>query len=191
MAHFPWHTFLTQWAKEDTGVNVTAHFIGADEKDIQAHEMRLHTTFPPSYREFLTCTNGWTQPNILPLPLSPLAAIDRFAQRYTDVFNPWIEGVQYMKNLYGANLVVSDEDYFVYGNQQEPTTFREEYLATTFAISENIGTAFYLLNPHIVTADGEWEAWFFDLEIGAIRYRSFWELMQAEYQNFLMLKEST
>ena len=185
MAHFPWKAFLAQWAKESIGSHEFTSFRGVNEDQLQHREMQLHIIFPPSYREFLTCTNGWIEPNKLPLLLSPLAAVDRFAQRYADVFHSWMEGVQYMKNLYGASIVVSDEDYCIYGDQQEPTTFREEYLATTFAISESTGTAFYLLNPHIVTAEGECEAWVFDLEIGAIRYRSFWELMQGEYDLFM------
>ena len=44
----------------------------------------------------------------------------------------------------------------------------------------------YLLNPQVVTAAGEWEAWFLaDYLGGADRYPSFQALMEAEYQNFL------
>lgn len=42
--------------------------------------------------------------------------------------------------------------------------------------------AIYVLNPQIVTPEGEWEAWLFaDWLPGAARYRSFQDLMQAEY----------
>jgi hypothetical protein len=42
-----------------------------------------------------------------------------------------------------------------------------------------------LLNPNIVTPDGEWEALYFAHWIpGADRYPSFWELMQAEREAF-------
>ncbi|HEY3110361.1 MAG TPA: hypothetical protein VGL23_16490 [Chloroflexota bacterium] len=41
----------------------------------------------------------------------------------------------------------------------------------------------------MVTPEGEWEAWFFaNWYPGASRYRSFWELMQAEHASFLELR---
>jgi hypothetical protein len=47
----------------------------------------------------------------------------------------------------------------------------------------------YLLNPSVVFEGGEWEAWVFaSVFPGAIRYRSFWELMKAEYQTELTSK---
>src|SRR5215475_1698538 len=48
----------------------------------------------------------------------------------------------------------------------------------------------YLLNPRVVTADGEWEA--LDFNPGGAscnHYPSFWELMQAERKIFLNVKE--
>jgi len=35
--------------------------------------------------------------------------------------------------------------------------------------------------PGLRSADGEWEAWCFEGETGALRYRSFRDLMQAEF----------
>ena len=46
-----------------------------------------------------------------------------------------------------------------------------------------------LLNPKVISDQGEWDAWVFESETGAIRYRSFWELMRAEYESFLSLKD--
>jgi hypothetical protein len=46
-------------------------------------------------------------------------------------------------------------------------------------------SAVCLLNPQAITRDGEWEAWFFANWLpGARRYRSFEELMRAEYNQF-------
>jgi hypothetical protein len=43
--------------------------------------------------------------------------------------------------------------------------------------------AILLLNPKIVTDEGEWEAWYLDSKLpGAFRFRSFQELMQAQYE---------
>ncbi len=51
-------------------------------------------------------------------------------------------------------------------------------------------SAIYLLNPQVVTEEGEWEAWFFANWLpGAARYRSFQEMMEAEYQDFLALSK--
>ena len=52
-------------------------------------------------------------------------------------------------------------------------------------ISDESDSAIYLLNPEVVTAEGEWEAWLFANWLpGASRYRSFAELMEAEYRTF-------
>ncbi len=76
---------------------------------------------------------------------------------------------------------VPDEEYFVYGEEQDCVNLRREYLKTALAISEGIDSAIYLLNSQIVTEEGEWEAWFFSNTLpGAYRYQSFREMMQAE-----------
>ena len=78
-----------------------------------------------------------------------------------------------------------DEEYLVYGKTQDPARFRVEYLESALEISDTGDSAIYLLNPKVVTPDGEWEAWLFANWLpGAIRYRSFAELMEAEYHSF-------
>ena len=65
-----------------------------------------------------------------------------------------------------------------------------EYLQTALEISDVGDAGIYLLNPQVVTEEGEWETWFFANWLpGATRYRSFQELMEAEYQNFLTLSK--
>lgn len=56
---------------------------------------------------------------------------------------------------------LTDEQYLVYGDEQSTTDFRTEYLQTALEISANGDSAICLLNPEIVTPEGEWEAWFF------------------------------
>ncbi|MEU6252536.1 hypothetical protein [Streptomyces sp. NPDC047043] len=42
-----------------------------------------------------------------------------------------------------------------------------------------------LLNPCVITPDGEWEAWYLAHWLpGAVRYRSFRALMNDEYETF-------
>ena len=78
----------------------------------------------------------------------------------------------------------------MYGQEQDPITLRVEYLQTALQISDVGDSSIYLLNPQVVTEEGEWEAWFFANWLpGAARYRSFQELMKEEYRNFLALSK--
>ena len=73
----------------------------------------------------------------------------------------------------------------MYGETQDSVRFRVEYLESALEVSDIGDSAIFLLNPKVVTPDGEWEAWFFGNWLpGASRYRSFAELMEAEYQTF-------
>ena len=63
-----WPTFLSRWRRElgDAGLldewdphDPMAGVIGASEEAIAAAEARLGTRLPPSYRTFLTATDGW------------------------------------------------------------------------------------------------------------------------------------
>jgi len=63
---------------------------------------------------------------------------------------------------------------------------RRVYLRTALQISseEDCDGDLYLLNPKIVDARGEWEAWDFgNKNPGADRYQSFWEMIQAVYES--------
>jgi hypothetical protein len=60
--------------------------------------------------------------------------------------------------------------------------YRKSHLKETLQITEVGDAAVYLLNPQVITKEGEWEAWFFANWLpGARRYRSFEELMRADY----------
>ena len=110
--------------------------------------------------------------------------IDWFASKSADWLKAWKLGFHY----FGETPTVDDADYFIYGEAQNPLLIREDYLEAGLQISAG-DNAVYLLNPKIKFDDGEWEAWFFESEMGAQRYRSFWDLMQVEYRRFLDLKD--
>jgi hypothetical protein len=64
----------------------------------------------------------------------------------------------------------------------------ERHLPATLRVSarETVGTAMYLLNPEVIGADGEWEAFYFAHWLpGVRRYPSFRALMQAELEDLL------
>jgi hypothetical protein len=192
---FNWQDFLAQWSQEllasrTVRERLSAEVIaaswlgypGATEAQLAQAEARLGILFPPSYREFLKVTNGWREAGYFIHKLWSTEEIEWHAVRHQDLIDAWLEGS-------GGPHPVPDEEYFVYGEGQ--TDFREEYLQTALEISEDDprGDGVYLLNPQIVTPEGEWEAWFFAAwNEGATRYRSFWEMLHAEREDFLHMR---
>lgn len=203
MANFDWHELLTQWSRKLIEANdfiedispevITSGWLGypgATEDQIAQAETRLGTKLPPSYREFLKVTNGWRQLNSFVYKLWSTDEIEWLIVRHrNDLINPWLEG--YTSNG-SDSMSVSDEEYLVYGEEQNQDRMRVEYLQTAVEISDTGDAAILLLNPQILTMEGEWEAWFFASWLpGAKRYSSFWEMMQSEHQSFLDLLEDS
>jgi cell wall assembly regulator SMI1 len=199
MGRYNWQEFLSQWNREllasadaytqtlppEVIASGWLGYPGANDKQIAQAERRLGVSLPPSYREFLKTTNWWrmTSPSID--KLWSVEEVEWFAVRHQGWIDAWIEGAR----QYGGNLLpIADEEYFVYGEGQIEYLVRPEYLQTALEISDRGDSAIYLLNPQVCTVDGEWEAWFFaNWLAGAARYRSFWELMEAEHRTFLSL----
>jgi cell wall assembly regulator SMI1 len=163
-------------------------FPGATEEQIAAAEARLGTTFPPSYRAFLKVTNGWQQLDSSIDKVWSVEDVEWFRTRHQeDWIDLWTEG----ETMMGELPRISDEQYFVYGPEQDCVHMRSEYLSTALEISDIGDSAILLLNPEVTTPDGEWEAWFYATwQPGATRYRSFWDLMQAHYEGVLRETEN-
>ena len=101
-----------------------------------------------------------------------------------------VESIQTIIQAYRSVGIIPDEEYLIYGEHQSGPAYRAEYLLSALQISDVGDSAVYLLNPEIRTDEGEWEAWFFATWIpGARRYRSFWEMMKAEYHAYLELRK--
>lgn len=204
---FDWAQFLHRWNGEllrsrhiaetlqhalddDLPAAVEAGWLGfppATPAQLAATEARLGTTLPPSYKAFLAVSNGWQYPTTFIPKLWSCEEIAWLTVRHQGMIDAWLVGERY----YGKPVPIRDEVYLVYGPRQDPTTFRSEYLRTALDISdvEYAGTAILLLNPRIVTPEGEWEAWFHAHWLpGANRYRSFQELMLAQYESFRLLE---
>jgi hypothetical protein len=147
---------------------------GATEEQIARAEVRLGKNLPPSYREFLKATNGWRLPGHFIPRLWSTEEIEWLATKDPQTVEVWNAE---------PSPPISDKQYFVYGRGQAEYNIRPEYLRTALQISarEYAGTAIYLLNPQVMSAHGEWEAWFLAHWLpGARRYRSFWEMMRQE-----------
>jgi hypothetical protein len=213
MNSFNWESFLRQWSREllesitDNPEELPSEVIeskwlgypGATEKQIARAESRLGMALPPSYREFLKVTNGWRQTTPFIYRLWSTEDIEWFSVRHQDWINSFVErygNSSLNLDLSGNGRLVTpsipDTDYLIYGDEQDCSKLRVEYLHKVLEISDIGESTIYLLNPQVITEDGEWEAWFFgDWLPGADRYRSFQEMMLAEYENFLELRENS
>jgi hypothetical protein len=187
MSKYDWQGLMTQWNKTllDNGYGERLEpeagnwfgKKGATEEQIVQLEKRLGKPLPQSYREFLSYSNGWEHPTNFIYKLWSTDEIEWFSVRNQQWIDAWL----------GYKYPVSDEEYLKYGDEQTGA-LRAEYMQTALEISDRGDSAIYILNPQIVTPEGEWEAWFFANWLpGANRYRSFWEMMQDEYKNFLSL----
>ncbi|WP_440064582.1 SMI1/KNR4 family protein [Streptosporangium sp. OZ121] len=154
----------------------------ADEAEIRRQEQRLGRLLPPSYREFLLVSNGWDQQSFTSLHLLPIADVG------------WTRDVApHLAHRWGAPLDVPAPELpigysFDYDAPQDPNDFElVDHVPHTLQISEDVEGRVYLLNPHVITDGGEWEAWCFDalFESGGIRLRSFWHLMERAFQGEL------
>jgi hypothetical protein len=201
MNQFDWRAFLKEWTKkllrreqQDGKHDIPQQvrdtnwlgFPGATEPQLALTEARLGITLPPSYREFLSVTNGWRQlrDRVAASAGRILASdeIDWLPKREGRFYVNWMDGIE----LSGGPVAVPDDVYYVYGPNQHSCDFRDEYLQTALAISEFGDSAIYMLNPIVITAEGEWESWFFATwKSGAARYKSFQEMMQAGYRSFV------
>jgi hypothetical protein len=200
---FDWQDLLTRWSKQviDSGKYVVTPpyhygeppaevlatgwlgYAGASNDQIAKAETRLGTILPPSYREFLKVTNGWRQATPIIHKLWSTEEIEWFSVRNQQ----WIDA--YLRPGLPQLPSVGDKEYFTYGAEQNYQAVRAEYMQTALEISDTGDSAIYLLNPKVVTDEGEWEAWFFANWLpGAYRYRSFWEMMESQYE--VLLKEN-
>lgn len=176
---FDWWRFLNQWSSDLLASDDAAHWdippeiietgwIGlpaATDEQIDAAEWRLGVYLPPSYREFLKVSNGWpVMGNPFTGGLRPVDDIERFPVRN----QRWLDVIKSLPANPDVDVVYPVGD---------------EAFEAAIEICETLdGTL--LLNPLVIDADGEMEAWLFEAEFGVKRYGSFWALMQAEYELF-------
>lgn len=220
MCTFDWERFLVRWNQESLLSGrcelsnlppqiIQSGWLGyppATEVQIRKTEERLGVILPRSYREFLKVSNGWYLTTPFVYKLWAVDEIEWFATRrrtWKDDFTERYKSLHHMNMTSNGSDSCSklpsipDEEYKIYGDDQESTKLRVEYLETALEISDRADSTIYLLNPQIKAKDGEWEAWFLedaspDTEPmfyewcpGAKRYPSFLEMMQEEYRSFM------
>ncbi|MGW0485272.1 SMI1/KNR4 family protein [Nonomuraea sp. NPDC003214] len=144
----------------------------ATEAEVREIEKRLGVELPPSYRQFLLFANGWGSQD--DCRLLRIEEVGRLSDVDPSIAESWSEPKP--ENSWS----VPDELYFVYGPEQDSIHYRAEYVPDTF-LAGYWDDGVVLLNPHIRTAEGEWEAWYLaPWKPGAKRYRSFWDLAMDE-----------
>jgi hypothetical protein len=186
----PWNTELLadaqirEMLEPDVVASGWLGFPRATPEEIAAAETRLGARLPDSYRQFLTFSNGWRWITPFIEQLWSTSEIERYATRHQDLIDAWRLGAR----QYPTSTRVPDERYFVYGAEQDPISMRDEYLDASIEISD-VADGVLLLNPEVISDDGEWEAWFFAAWLpGATRYRSFWDLMRGERERYRSLR---
>lgn len=160
-----WSSFLKNFAN-----GASNH--GASEQQLLKAETKLKIKLPPSYRAFLSASNGWRIPFENRIILRPVEDIRWFRKEHKD----WYEAYQ----MTAEPLCVFEKDYFDYA-KQDCAVFEIKHFAQTLCISEIADDAVLLLNPMVIWPDGEWETWFFsNSSPGATRYRSFADWINHE-----------
>lgn len=198
METFDWQSFLERYSREllaDRQIRAAVSqrvvrsawmgFAPATPGKISRLERRIRAELPESYKQFLATSNGWRHSGRFICELLPCAKVEWFRTDHQDWIDAYLEPAK-------GEAPLSIEEHCVYGDEQEVHRFRIEYLQSTLQISGVGDSSVYLLNPEVRTSSGEWEAWFFaNWYPGAARYRSFWDLMEAECRSAINLRESS
>jgi len=141
---------------------------GNDEDQLAELESRLGTQLPPSYRNFLRATNGLF--GGFPL-LLPTEDVDWLRNIDPETIDGW-------NRDYGREA--TDEQYATYGADQDCVHMRPRHLKSALQVSTTLDGYVFLLIPDVRFGD-EWEAWLLGYKLpGAIRYRSFAEMIEDE-----------
>lgn len=150
---------------------------GASETDLLQVEQRLQINLPPSYRWFLQASNGFGPVEQLIWRLRPTQEVDWLVNTDADLVALWEQDVDSIPS-------VPDEDYFRYDDSQIAGQAQGEYFRGLLMISDWGDAGFWALNP-AVQHNGEWEAWYFANWLpGAMRYRSFADLVKDSFAGY-------
>ena len=196
MAIFNWQQFLEEYSRDllaNRSIRgkvpesvLSSRWMGFDSarpEQLSKREQRIGADLPQSYKEFLAVSNGWRESGGFIYDVFPCENVEWFHENNQDWIDAYVEPSQ-------GEPPLSMSEHCVYGDGQDPCRFRVEFLQSALLISDVGDSAVYLLNPEVKTRSGEWEAWFFaNWNPGAVRYRSFLDLMQGERRSIVSLTE--
>jgi hypothetical protein len=146
-------------------------FPPASNTKIALTETKLDVSLPPSYKSFLNESNGFR--HICPFleHLLPIEQVDWII----DTDREW---VALMQGLGDGCAPVEDEEYFVYGPEQDELMYRPRHFRKSLKISTMYDSCVVMLNPEVKFGE-EWEViW--------ISYAStFWGRRYQSFHDFL------
>lgn len=172
----------------------------ASGETIEALEARLGARLPPSYRAFLAHSDGadafpglgvvrWggaTEPST---GLHPAASVgwlrdlDRGLASWLGDLMPDEDADAWSHPNFDSRS--PERDYLAPDGTNDPIDAKGGHLAYALAISVNVDGYMTLLDPLVVDADGEWEAWDFGTKLpGAQRHPSFAALLEADIKRW-------
>ena len=171
----------------------------ATEAEIAALEAKIGTPLPPTYRAFLAISNGadafpkWgavSRDSVLTTPtgLRDVATVDWIRNGDRSMVAIWTApdmvwwDVDPDDHPFFTRLV-PEREYLLpeIGEVPEGGGEKGGHLRNVLEVSSCIDGYVTYLNPLVVDADGEWEAWDFGTKtLGAVRYRSFRALIEAD-----------
>lgn len=185
-----WKEFIQRWSAKRIELNLDEHDVRipsySDQleisKEIQHIELSLGLNLPNSYKDFILATNSQVPAWLL--------------SGFEDYFALPIEKVNWLHTMSPAlvyeayaedhDVVISDEDYYVYSKEQDGVNLRREYLPYCLRLNYHRGgwedANIILLNSKEITVDREMESWcFYPYDGYAIRFPSFASLVVSRY----------
>jgi hypothetical protein len=140
---------------------------GAGPEQIATLEARLGVALPPSYREFLASSNGFT---VFP-GFDELLASDQ-VDWFRVLNEDWCEILEETCGDW------TKDRSNIYPNYDWPSPYARHLLQVNRTLDGNT----VLLNPQVVSQDGEWEAYSL-FSHGSVCHRSFADLVAAQLQH--------
>ncbi len=153
-------------------------------------EARLGTALPPSHRTFLLLSDGtrtiWL-PNCPPyedvpswVGFFPCAHVDWFSSYQPEWIQIWCD----IASEGGRSLLdsgMTDVAYFDYSRHQDCASLKVGHMQTALQVSATHAGEVFLLNPQVISPDGEWELWYLGNHLpGAYRFASFGHVFDPE-----------
>ena len=189
--NYDWENLLTEFDKKFLEAEIILNnffyttqrpltLIISPSSDVEISELEKRICFelPPSYKQFLKVTNGFKVVNQFFGNLFQVNLVQPLIKFDPDFVDIWTRN----------DFEVSDETYFNYDETQRTEWIRSNYSKDCIAISDWFDGGIILLNPNIKFSE-EFEAWAFaNWYPGAVRYKSFWDLIKGEFNTYLEIK---
>lgn len=154
---------------------------GASARQIEQAEVRLGASLPPSYRTFLSVSNGWPQMARAAMPGALLPVERLFWIRDHDP-----EGIMGWGNSDNAPDATPEQHR---AEADDTIYYRMAYIPGLLSISGNGDASCLLLSPQVVDEHGAWECWNFAVwHPGFARFHAFDAWMAQAHSQLMELQ---